>query len=167
MITLKIWLQTEIIASTALAFFTDNILDNADNGLVTASVFLDFSKAFDTVDHAVLLHKLKSVGLDDDSLSWFHSYLTSRRQITSINDTLSSSLPVTVGVPQGRIVGPLLFIIYVNDMPNVIKHCTIILYADNTLLYYSSTSANDIKKYLNEDLNLISQWLADNLLTLN
>ena len=129
--------------------------------------FLDFSKAFDTVDHAILLRKLKSVGLDDNSLSWFHSYLTSRRQITSINDTLSTSLPVTVGVPQGSILGPLLFIIYVNDMPNVIKHCKIILYADDTLLYYSSTSANDINKYVNEDLNLISQWLADNLLTLN
>ena len=131
------------------------------------TVLLDFSKAFDnTVDHAILLRKLKSVGLDDNSLSSFHSYLTSRRQITSINDTLSSSLPVTVGVPQGSILGPLLFIIYIN-MPNVIKHCKIILYADDTLLYYSSTSANDIKKYVNEDLNLISQWLADNLLTLN
>ena len=150
-----------------MAFFTDNILDNADNGLVTASVFLDFSKAFDTVDHTILLRKLKSVGLDDNSLSWFHSYLTSRRQITSINDKLFTSLPVTVGVPQGSILGPLLFIIYVNDMPNVIKHCKIILYADDTLLCYSSTSANDINKYVNEDLNLISQWLADNLLTLN
>ena len=160
--------RPKLSTSTALAFFTDNILDNADNGLVTASVFLDFSKAFDTVDHAILLRKLKSVGLDGNSLSWFHSYLTSRRQITSINDTLSSSLPVTVGVPQGSILGPLLFIIYVNDMPKrFIKHCKIILYADDTLLYYSSTSANDIKKYVNEDLNLISKWLADNLLTLN
>ena len=158
--------RPKLSTSTALAFFTDNILDNADNGLVTASVFLDFSKAFDTVDHTILLRKLKSVGLDDNSLSWFHSYLTSRRQITSINDKLSTSLPVTVGVPQGSILGPLLFIIYVNDMPNVIKHCKIILYADDTL-YYSSTSANDINKYVNEDLNLISQWLADNLLTLN
>ena len=158
--------RPKLSTSTALAFFTDNILDNADSGLVTASVFLDFSKAFDTVDHAILLRKLKSVGLDDNSLSSFHSYLTSRRQITSINDTLSSSLPVTVGVPQGSILGPLSFIIYIN-MPNVIKHCKIILYADDTLLYYSSTSANDIKKYVNEDLNLITQWLADNLLTLN
>ena len=158
--------RPKLLTSTALVFFTDNILDNADNGLVTASVFLDFIKAFDTVDHAILLRKLKSVGLDDNSLSWFHSYLTSCRQITSINDTLSTSLPVTVGIPQGSILGPLLFIIYVNNMPNVIKHCKIILYADDTLLCCSSTLANDIKKYVNEDLNLISQWLADNLLTL-
>jgi sarcosine oxidase/L-pipecolate oxidase len=82
-----------------LAFFTDNTLENDDNGLITASVFLDFSKAFDTVDHAILLCKLKSVGLDDNSLNWFESYLSSRQQVTSIDNTLSSSLPMTVGVP--------------------------------------------------------------------
>ena len=119
--------RPKLSTSTALEFFTDNILDNADNGLVTASVFLDFSKAFDTVDHAILLRKLKSVGLDDNSLSWFHSYSTSRRQIISINDTFSTSLLVTVGVPQGSILGPFLFIIYVNDMPNIIKHFKIML----------------------------------------
>ena len=157
----------KLSTSTALAFFMDNIVDNADNGPVTASVFLDFSKDFDMVDHAILLLKLKSVGLDDNSLSWPHSYPISHKQITSISDTLSSSLPVTVGVPQGSVLSPLLFIIYVNDMPNVIKHCKIILYADDIVLYYSSTSANEIKKYVNKDLNLIFQWLADNLLTLN
>ena len=98
--------RPKLFTSTALAFFTDNILDNAGNGLVTASVFLDFSKAFDTVDHAILLRKLKSVGLDDNSVGLFHSYLTSRRQIKSTNDTLSSSLSVTAGVPQGSVLGP-------------------------------------------------------------
>ncbi len=159
--------RPKLSTSTALAFFTDNILENADNGLITASVFLDFSKAFDTVDHAILLRKLKSVGLDNNSLNWFESYLSSRQQVTSIDYTLSSSLPVSVGVPQGSILGPLLFIIYINDMPNIVKHCKILLYADDTLLYYSSKSASDIEKYVNEDLNLISQWLDQNLLTLN
>ncbi len=161
--------RPKLSTSTALALFTDRILENNDNGHLTASVFLDLSKAFDTVDHAILLHKLRSVRLDDNSLRWFEfeSYLTSRQQITSINNTLSSSLSVLVGVPQGSILGPLLFIIYINDMPNVVKHCKIILYADDTLLYYSSTSAKDIEKYVNEDLNLISQWLDENMLTLN
>ena len=139
--------RPKLSTSTALAFFTDNILENADNGLITASVFLDFSKAFDTVDHAILLHKLKSVGLDNNSLNWFESYLSSRQQVTSIDNTLSSSLPVSVGVPQGSILGPLLFIIYINDMPNIVKHCKILLYADDTLLYYSSKSAkSEIRK---------------------
>ncbi len=105
--------------------------------------------------------------MDNNSLNWFESYLSSRQQVTSIDDTLSSSLPVSVGVPQGSILGPLLFIIYINDMPNIVKHCKILLYADDTLLYYSSKSASDIEKYVNEDLNLISQWLDQNLLTLN
>jgi hypothetical protein len=150
-----------------LAFFTDTILDNADNGLITASVFLDFSKAFDMVDHAILLCKLKSFGLDNNSLNWFESYLTNRQQKTSINNTLSSSLPVSVGVPQGSILGPLLFIIYINDMPNIVKHCKIILYADDTLLYYSSNLVKDIELCVNEDLHSICKWLDENLLTLN
>ena len=159
--------RPKLSTSTALAFFTGNILENDDNGLITASVFLDFSKAFDTVDHAILVCKLKSVGLDENSLNWFESYLSSRQQVTSIDNTLPSSLPVSVGVPQGSILGPLPFIIYINDMPNIVKHCKILLYADDTLLYYSSKSACDIEKYVSEDLNLISQCLDQNLLTLN
>ena len=96
--------RPKLSTSSALAFFTDNILENADNGLVTDSIFLDFSKAFDTVDHVILSRKLKS-GLDDNSLNWFKSYLINRQQKTSINDTLSRSLPVSVGVPQGSILG--------------------------------------------------------------
>ena len=119
--------RPKLSTSTALAFFTDSILDNADNGLITASVFLDLNEAFDTVDHNILLRKLKLIGLDSKSLNWFESYLSNRLQKTSISNTLSSALPVSVGVPQGSILGPLLFIIYVNEMPNIVKHCKIIL----------------------------------------
>jgi sarcosine oxidase/L-pipecolate oxidase len=87
--------RPNLSTSTALAFFTDDILENADNGLITDSVFLDFSKAFDTDDHAILLCKLKSVGLDDNSLNWFESYLSSHQQVTSIDNILSSSLLVS------------------------------------------------------------------------
>ena len=159
--------RPKLSTSTALAFFTDSILDNADNGLITASVFLDLSKAFDTVDHNILLCKLKLIGLDSKSLNWFESYLSNRLQKTSISNTLSSPLPVSVGVPQGSILGPLLFIIYVNEMPNIVKHCKIILYADDTLLHYSSNSAKDIEQRINEDLLSISKRLDENLLTLN
>ena len=165
--SIQLGFRPKLSTSTALAFFTDNIPETAGNGLITASVFLDFSKAFDIVDHAILLCKLKSVGLDDNSLNWFESYLSSHQQVTFIDNMMSSSLPVSVGVPQGSILGPLLFITYINDMPNIVKHCKILLYADDTLLHYSSKSACDIEKNVNEDLNLISQWLDQNLLTLN
>jgi hypothetical protein len=171
----KILSQSQFGFRSKLSTSTVTILENADNGLITASVFLDFSKAFDTVDHAILLCKLQSFGLDNNSLNWFKSYLTNRQQKTSINNTLSSSLPVSVGVLQGSILGPLLFIIYINDifiiyindMPNIVKHCKIILYADDTLLYYFFNSAKDIELCVNEDLHSICKWLDENLLTPN
>lgn len=128
---------------------------------------MDLSKAFDTVDHIILLRKLKLIGLESKSLTWFESYLSNRLQKTSINNTLSSSLPVSVGVLQGSILSPLLFIIYVNELPNIVKHCKITLYDDDTLLYYSSNSPKDIEQRINEDLVSICKWLDVNLLTLN
>ena len=82
-----------------------------DSGRLTGAVFLDLSKAFDRVDHNLLLHKLESVGLLDDAVNWFQSYLTNRKQRTSVGDTLSVAVPITVAVPQGSILGPLLFLI--------------------------------------------------------
>jgi len=151
----------------ALAHLTENILDNMDNGLVTGAVFLDLSKAFDTVDHQLLLKKLKSLGLNNNSMDWFKSYLSAREQVVSIGNCLSCPKPISVGVPQGSILGPLLFIIYVNDLPQCLRHCKIILYADDTLIYYSAKTAQDVEIYLNIDLKTVSQWLLSNLLTLN
>ena len=98
--------------NTALTHFTDNVLLNVDSGRLTGAVFLDLSKAFDTVDHNLLLYKLKSVGLSDDTVNWFQTYLTNRKQRTSVGDILSVAALLTVGIPQGSILGPLLFLIY-------------------------------------------------------
>ena len=91
--------------TTALTNFTDNVLLNMDSGSLTEAVFLDLSKAFETVDHNLLLHRLKSVGLLDDTVNWLQSYLTSRKQRTSVGDTLSVAATITVAVPQGSILG--------------------------------------------------------------
>ena len=128
-----------------LAHLTETILDNMENGLVTGSVFLDLSKAFDTVDHQLLLKKLNSLGLDNNSMDWLKSYLSAREQVVLIGNCLSCPKPISVGVPQGSILGPLLFIIYINDLPQCLRHCKMILYADDTLIYSSAKTAQDVE----------------------
>jgi hypothetical protein len=151
----------------ALTKFTDSILGDMDASRFTGAVFLDLSKAFDTVDHTILLDKLRILGVDEDSLDWFESYLSERSQATSVGDSISSPLPVSVGVPQGSILGPLLFVVYVNDLPSLNLQSKVVLYADDTVLYYSSKYAKDLEDKLNADLVVLSRWLYDNLLTLN
>ncbi len=156
-------LSTEI----ALAHFTDTILTNMDKGLVTRAVFLDLAKAFDTVDHSLLFEKLGSYGLSNDSVNWFKSYLTNRNQLTAMGNTFSSFKHVPVGVPQGSVLGPPLFLIFVNDLPSCVNHCEISLYADDTVMYFSSNNACDLELKLNSDLKHLCSWFNDNLLTLN
>jgi hypothetical protein len=115
----------------------------------------------------VLLSKLKSVGLDTSAAEWFRSYLCNREQVVSVNNSFSDSRPIRIGVPQGSILGPLLFLVYVNDFQHCIKHCKVILYADDTLIYVSAKTANEVETFLNEDLQSVAEWLSSNLLTLN
>ena len=97
----------------------------------------------------------------------FSSEISTSTVVTSINNITSTPKPVTVGVPQGSILGPLLFLIFINDLPQYLKHCKSILYADDTLLYYSARTENELQDKINEDLDSLSQWLNNNLLTLN
>ena len=111
--------------------------------------------------------KLRNLGFSTSVLNWFTSYLSSRTAVTSINNSTSTPKPVTVGVPQGSILGPLLFLIYINDLPDCLNNCKSILYADDTLLYYSAKSVKDLQAIINDDLQSLSHWLNDSLLTLN
>ena len=111
--------------------FADMIRRNIDNGLMTGAVFLDFKKAFDSVDHSLLLDKLYNLGILDREHEWFANYLDGRKQIVDYQGILSAANSVEVGVPQGSILGPLLFVLHVNDLPNAICHCSVLMYADD------------------------------------
>ena len=123
---------------TALLEATDSCSFNIDRGNINAVVFLDLKKAFDTVDHNVLLAKLSLYGIQESAYDWFKSYLISRTQKCVVNGSLSKVCCLGCGVPQGIILGPLLFLIYINDLPNCLSFCQPRMYADDTHITYSS-----------------------------
>lgn len=112
---------------------------------ITAIVLLDIGKAFDTINHGIFLNKLLDIGISSSSVAWFTSYLTDRRQVVRINYELTDPLPVVSGVPQGSIVGPILFSIYVNDLPLAPRSCLTKSYADDTKLYISFQSMTGLR----------------------
>ena len=153
--------------STCLTDVTNKLLQNMDKGQLTGMVFLDLSKAFDTLDHGIMLDKLQSLGFSDSAVTWFMAYLTNRTQSVYVNSIVSDPQSIQFGVPQGSILGPLLFITYINDLPSVVQNCDIQLYADDTLLFFSSNSIAEIESCLSVDLSSIISWLDSNLLFLN
>ena len=145
---------------TALLEATDDWAFNIDRGNVNAVVFLDLKKAFDTLDHDNLLFKINLYGIQGIALDWFRSYLTNRAQQCLVNGSLSRICSLKCGVPQGTILGPLLFLIYINDLPNC-------LYADDTHITYADVDVNSIKLNLNRDLGNLNKRLIFDKLTLN
>ena len=121
--------RSTVNAITELVCHITNAIENKQN---TPSVFLDLSKAFDTIDHNILLHKLEFYGVRGLALNWFQSYLTDRKQYVLYNNVQSQTLDITCGVPQGSVLGPLLFLIYVNDIANCLAHSKLISFADDT-----------------------------------
>ena len=154
---------------SALVKLTDQILFNMDNDEVTAMIFFDFRKAFDVVDHQLLLTKLKLYRVSDSALSWFTSYVTNRSQFVTIERQRSDCLPIKQGVPQGSVLGPVLFLLFVNDLPLHLTRTSTDIFADDTTLSASAhwTDIPTVVQDINNDLEKISEWSTRNRMIIN
>lgn len=152
---------------TASTIFVDDIRGKVDKGEMVGAVFVDLSKAFDTLSHAKLLTKLESYGVKGVELEWFTDYLFDRHICVSYHTSTSLLQPVTTGVPQGSILGPLLFVVFFNDVTDVVKKAKLIKYADDTVLYFGSKDVIVINNTLTDELKCLAEWLDENELLIN
>ena len=152
---------------TCLLKNTDDWYSGLENGQLVGLLLIDLKKAFDTVDHSILCQKLEHYGLLGRELSWFKSYLSCRQQYCSINGFESDLMNIKIGVPQGSCLGPLLFLLYINDLPQAVLNSTVAMYADDTSLSYRSDDIHQLNETMKKDLTSVFEWLKGNKLSLN
>ena len=151
----------------ALLNAQNSILQSLNKNQVAVLLLLDYSKAFDVLDHATLLKKLSHYGIRGVALKWFESYLSERKQFVKINSTQSAPQPIVYGVPQGSILGPLLFVIYINDLPGICNFAKFILYADDANIIITGTDLQEIKDKVDTFSTMLMNWVDTNGLSLN
>lgn len=151
--------------SDCITKLVHSLLNNVNNNLITGCVFLDYSKAFDSVAHSTLLQKLECYGCT--SIPWFSSYLNQRWQCVKIGGVVSEVRTIMCGVPQGSVLRPTLFNLYVNDIATLPLHSNMLLYADDIVIYLSGRTFNEIFANMQADLNLINEWSVVNKLSLS
>ena len=159
--------QSNMSTEYAVNKVLNYIVDTLEKNEIGVCIFLDFAKAFDTVNHEILIGKLEHYGIRGVALNWLENYLENRMQCTEIGDTQSELELIKCGVPQGSVLGPLLFLIYINDIVNSSKLFKFTLFADDTSLYYSCKNTNNLEWLVNSELSKISEWLSANRLSLN
>ena len=148
------------------SYLNDKILKDFDKGLMTGMILIDRQKAFDTIDHDVLLKKFYAIGFSKHTVNWFRSYLSNRPFLVNLGNNFSQPASVSCSVPQGSILRPLLLLIYVDDMSQAVK-CDLFLYADDTCLVCQHKDINKIKNQLSEEFCNICDWFVDNKLSIH
>lgn len=143
-------------AELALLTLTDKIKNAIDQGLLVGGVFIDLTKAFDTINHKIILYKLESYGITGPPLQFISSYLSNCTQVVQIDGKISFPKNINQGVPQGSILGPLLFLLFINDLPKVLTTADCILYADDTTIFTYAKNAEELQQNINADLHHIS-----------
>ena len=146
-----------------------NILTGFEENNITVALFLDLSKAFDTLEHTTLTAKLEHYGVRGTPLNWFASYLNNRRLYVRYNNVKSdyNKEPMKYGVPQGSVLGPLLYLIFCNDLHKCIEKCKVIMFADDTTLYKTHRNLKYLVQCINQDFNILADWFYANKLSLN
>ena len=151
----------------ALISLTENTWKNLDKGIIGCGIFVDLQKAFDTDEHDILLAKLEHCSICDLANKYFKSYLLDRKQFVSINGHESNQTSVKYGVPQGSVLGPLLFLIYINDLNQAINFYKVHHFACDTNLLHFSKSVHKLIRHINLDMKNLTDWLNANKISLN
>ena len=152
---------------TSLHKVIEDWIDNVSDKLLTGICLLDISKCFDTIDHEILLNKLRQYGINNVQQKWFCSYLSNRTQVVFCNNSLSEKRNILLGVPQGSVLGPILFTIFSNDLPNHTHIGSCNMYADDTLIYATGKSLTEVQSRLQQCIDDASSWYLSNNLVLN
>lgn len=153
--------------SSAVLVLTQHLYRALHESKIAVVVYLDIKKAFDTVNHSILLYKLHQYGFRGKMSELFNSYLSNRKQCVVINDFVSTPRTVLTGVPQGSVLGPILFSLYVNDFPSILKYSEALMYADDTALIFVGDTIGELQDKINEELTRVLTWFTSNQLTIN
>ena len=151
----------------SLIEITEKIRDCMENKNYGCGIFMDLSKAFDTVNHNILTQKLEHYGLRDTNLNWFISYLKDCSQYVFCNNISSKTKNINCGVPQGYVLGPLLFILYINDLPNISNELSFHLFADDTNIFFKANNLDTLQTTVNREMSKLVNWVNSNRLALN